>query len=263
MERQAGESGGAESEADRTGVGTMPVDLFRYNDLTRRLAAFTTDGGAHLCGDTEDLQISDGEPLYGAGEEEVARIAGAVELVGPRSVPGVASNASLGLVGSGAGMLILTTKRVIVMFQHPGTTQLGQLDGSAVHTFVLPWDLVDSISMPARKSLKDRVAGARTIEIYALLVASVLRIMPVARQLEDDQTGKLREEDAIALLARTAATHRISVSPPSDQSRLRRLLEEPFPVVDGEVVAHISDENTHDLPAHLAGRLVERPASAT
>jgi hypothetical protein len=246
-----------------TSLPTEQVDLFRYHDLTRRLAAFATDGGAHLRGDTEDLQISDAEPLYGAEEKEVARIAGVVELVGPRSVSGVASNASLGLVGRGAGMLILTNERVIVMFQHPGTTQLGQLDGSAVHTFVLPWDLVDSISMPVRKSIKDRVAGARTIEIYALLIASVLRIMPVARQLEDDQSGKLREEDAIALLTRTVATHRMSVSPPSEQARLRRLLEEPFRVADGELVAQITDEDTSGIPAHLTGRLVERSAGAT
>jgi hypothetical protein len=237
---------------------TDQLDLFRYHDLTTRLAAFSTDGGALLRGDDEDLQISDAEPLYGPGEEELARIAGAVELVGSRSIPDVNADASLGLVAKGAGLLVITNKRAIVMFQHPGTTQLGQLNDSEVHTFVLPWDLVDSISMPARKSFADRIAGARTIEIYALMIASVLKIMPVARQLKDGQTGKLHEEEAMALLVRAAAAHRLSVSPATDRSRLRTLLDGSFPITDGELVANITDEQTSGVPAHLVGRLIER-----
>jgi hypothetical protein len=237
-------------------VSSDQIDLSRYHDLTKRLAAFSTDGGQHLRGDIEDLEISDAEPLYEAGEEEIARIAGVTELIGPRSIPGVSPDPSLGLVAKGAGMLILTNRRAIVMFQHPGTTQLGQLDGNEVHTFVLPWDLVDSISMPARKSLADRIAGARTIEIYVLTVGSVLKIMPVARE-RDGETVKLREEDAMSLLARTAATHRLSVSPSSEHARLRALLDGSFAVSEGELIANITDEETSGVPVHLVGRLVE------
>ena len=261
VQATTGDGGTGSAPVELPGSEAPSVDLFRYHDLTKRLGVFSTDGGSHLRGDAEDLQISEAEPSYRAGEGELARIAGATELIGPRSIPGIDSTPSLGLVASGAGMLVLTNQRLIVMFQEPGTTQFGQLDGSAVHTFVLPWDLVDTISMPSRKTLKDRVAGGRMITIYALLIGTVLRIMPIAREFEKGQTGKLKEEDALALLAHAAAANRILVSPPTHHPRLRAILAGSFSSADGEVLAHITDEETNGVPAHLVERLVEHEAT--
>jgi hypothetical protein len=245
--------------SEETSMTTVKqIDLFRYHDLTKRLAAFSTEGGDFLRGDEEDLQVSEGEPRYGDGEEEKARIAGIVTLVGSRSTSKDDQSPSLGLVAQGPALVIITSERLILMFRHGSASQLGSVDTREVHTFVLPWDLIDSIAIPQRKSMTDRIAGTRTLEVYSAGTGCMVKIAPRFREVEG-RTEKLKDDDAMALLVSSAVTHRISVSPSTSHARLHRLLDGSFSLDDdGDLIAYITDPETADIPEHLVGRLVER-----
>ena len=54
------------------------INLTRFHDLSQRLAAFSTQGGLHLRGDTEDVQIDSkqAEVVLRDGERELARFGG-------------------------------------------------------------------------------------------------------------------------------------------------------------------------------------------
>ena len=232
------------------------VDLSRYHDLTRRLGAFHTDGGVFLRGDSEDLQIRDAEPAYGAGEEELARVRGVARLIGSRSIPGDADAPSFGLVLEAAAILVLTSERLILMATS-GVSQLGRIAGNEIHTFVFPWDLVDIISMPVRATVADRIAGARPITLFSALTFCHLELVPSKQAETRSGIVKVDEDQAMALLVRAAATHRIAVSPAHDHERLRGLVRGRYQREDDEWMAQLTlDEPGADRPAHLKGRLV-------
>lgn len=232
-----------------------PIDLFAYQDLTERLGVYADDG-THLAGNVSDLPLDDeGEPAYAPGESEVARFAGALKIVGPRSTE-TSDGATLGLVLDGGGVLVLSTHRLILMAL-TGRDQLGTITQQAVHSFVLHWDLVDIVAMPEKKSLTDRIAGERTIEISCPGMAFAVHFTPFTRQLEDGATGKLRGEEAMRTLVDTIARHRWDISPPEHHAHLQRLIDGQFDRDDGELVAQITpDHPGAELPAHLEGRIV-------
>ena len=134
-----------------------------------------------------------------------------------------------------------------------GASQLGRLDGPEVHTFVLPWDLVDLITLPVNTT----IAGARTIERFSALTGTILKLMPL-KQVEIGGRRVAREEaDILRILVDAAVRHRITVSPESDHPRLQRLLNGGYRVEDGETVAEGSNQDRDGaVPIHLAGRLV-------
>ena len=238
-------------------IGADLVDLSRYHDLTQRLAAYSIDGGEFLRGDREDVQVEDAEPVLADGEREVARVVGAFKLVGSRTTKSD-SEPSVGLVMDGLATLVITSHRILAMAIKGGATQLGPLDGSEVHTFALPWDLVDLISMPARKSFTDRIAGARTITIFSSLVFVHLSLTPSKHAEIDGRAQPVTDDAVMDLLTRAAANHRLTVSPAEDHPRLRRLLEGHYNIEDNEKHAEITaDQRETDLPSHLIGRVVE------
>lgn len=238
-----------------------PVDLFRYHDLTTRLSAFATDGGAYLRGDDEDLVVSDGEPAMREGESEIARIAGITQLIGSRST-GPDGEPSLGLVAEGGASTVVTSERLIMQLSQ-GASQLGTLDGREVHCFVLPWDLVSSISLPAKRSFSDRVAGARTISIASDLLFAQLTIKPFKRAQIGGKEVSMSDVQIADLLAREAAEHRLTVGPPDEHERLRAVANGAREVHDGDAVAWITDAHSSGVPSHLIGRLVERDEEGT
>jgi hypothetical protein len=234
----------------------MSVDLFRYHDLTERLSAFAVDGGAYLRGDREDVQVVDAEPLMRADEREVARLAGMLQLIGSRTNSESPTVATVGLVLEAAGTVVVTTQRLIVMAVR-GMTQLGATGSAEVHMFAFPWDLLDSISMPVRKSFTDRVAGARTIELFSALVFMQLRLTPANQAQIGDRVERIDDDAAFRILTQAAVRHRMKVSPPEDQERLQRLLDKAYRVIEGELTAEITpDDRGSGVPSHLVGRLV-------
>jgi hypothetical protein len=216
------------------------IDLSRYHDLSRRIGVYSRDGRGHLSGDREDLELVDGEPLLDDGEEELARIAGIVDLFGPRSPDGK-EPPSLGLVLQCAATIALTSDRLIV---------IGVADD--IRTFVLPWDLVDVISMPLRRKITDRIAGNRTIELFAGLPLITLRIVP--QHVADDEV--------MAMLARAAAWHRLRVSRPGEAGRLQSIFRGSYTHEGGNAEAWITASDTVGMSSHLRGRLVERDRMA-
>ena len=236
------------------------IDYRRYHDLTERLAAFSAHGGQHLRGDREDLQVADGEPVYSGEEQERARIVGPLAISGPRSI-GDRDGASFGLVLEGPATVVLTTERLIVM-AFDGASQLGPVAAAEVHTFVLPWDLVDAVSMPAKKTLGDRVAGGRTIQLAATGLIANVSVAPLKKVLIHDEERRLSDDEVMSLIVRTAVEHRLSVSPANDHQRLRAMSEGRYQFEGGERVAYITDPDETDVPAHLVGRLVDDETSA-
>lgn len=237
-----------------------PIDLFCYHDLTKRLSSFAADGGAYLRGDREDLVVRDGEPTLAPGEVEHARVAGVLQLVGARSTE-TSATPTLGLVLEGAGIVIVTSHRFIVMMSK-GISQIGHTDGQEVHTFVLPLDLVSSIAMAAKKSLTDRLAGGRDIEVLDLMTVTRLMINPVKRAEIGGREVAVTDEDVMRILVEAAVGHRLSVSPIEDHARLDRVRRGEREREGNELVAWITSSDSADVPPHLVGRLVERPAGA-
>lgn len=237
---------------------TEKVDLFRYHDLTERLSAFSSDGGAHLRGDREDLIVRDGEPALAAGEVEHARLAGLLQLAGARSTE-TSATPTLGLVLEGVGIIVVTSQRFIVMMSN-GVSQLGKADGDEVHTFVLPLDLVTSISMPARKSLTDRLAGGRDIAVFDAMTMLRLQINPMKRAEIGGREVSVTDDDVMRILVEAAVGHRLAVSPPADHARLHHIRQGGLVVEDKETLAWITAPDVDGFPPHLVGRLAERGA---
>jgi hypothetical protein len=237
------------------------VDLYRYHDLSQRLAAYSPAGGGYLSGDREDLTVVDGEPVLSAGEVEHCRVAGVVQLFGSRATD-APEPATLGLVLEGAGIIIVTSTRLIVMLTH-GSSLLGEANEREVHTFVLPWDLVTSIAMPAKRSVADRVAGARTIELLAVLVAARLTISPAKRAEVGGREVRVGEDEVLRLLVGAGTSHRISVSPPEERARLEAIRAGARDRSDGKLVAWLDPPESDDIPPHLEGRLVQRNPEAS
>lgn len=239
-------------------TGLEMVDLHRYVDLTARLAAFSTDGGAHLAGDAEDLRIVDGDVALRPGEQEQTRVAGVVELIGSRSTS-ESREPSLGLVMHGAGTLVVTDERIIVMLLK-GVSQLGTVDNDdRVHTLVLPWDLVDTLSIPVKRRMQDRIAGSRTIMITSITTFTTLNLVPANRAQVAGLERKVRDDDVMDLLVHAGVTARLARSPSSDHGRLHEVLGGRHEIDDGERVVWLSPAGESDeLPPHLVGRLVER-----
>jgi hypothetical protein len=236
---------------------TSSIDLFRYHDLTERLAAYSTDGGQHLRGDREDLSIQDAEPALHPGEVELGRVGGAVRLVGSRTVADSRDGPSLGLVLEAGATLVVTSVRLIVLATH-GVSQLGATNDDEVHTFVFPWDLVDTIAMPARRSIGDRIAGNRTIEISCLSVIVSLQLTPAKQAEISGQRRAIKDDEVMDFLVRAAVAHRRTVSPPEDHRRLEVVEGGRYAVADGERTAWITDPDSSGLPLHLVSRILER-----
>jgi hypothetical protein len=237
---------------------SAPVDLWRYHDLTRRLAAFAVDGGAHLRGDREDVQIVDAEPHLAPDEREHARLAGFLRVFGTRTTSPDDETPSLGLVLEASGMIVVTTQRLIIAAER-GASQLGPILPSEIHTFVMPWDLVDSISRPKRTSWQDRLAGARPIEFFCATRVILLSIIPAKRAEIDGREQRVTEDDAMRILVKAAVQHRTTVSPAIDQPRLGALLRGAREIDEGEEIVQLSrSEPGGGTPMHLVGRLVVR-----
>ena len=232
------------------------IDLFRYHDLTQRLSEYSRVTAEHLRGDTEDVRIVDSEPAMLLGETERCRVAGALTVTGPRST-GDGDDATLGLVLNGASMIVVTDQRLIISVLS-GATQLGEVDDSVLHMMAFPWDLVDLIEMPARKSIADRIAGGRTIRLSCLMVPVAFELSPVKRVEIDGREHRMTDLDVFHRVVDVAADARRAVAPASEHSRLDALKRHDFVVEDGDWVAWITDEDSKDTPAHLEGRLVER-----
>jgi hypothetical protein len=163
----------------------------------------------------------------------------------------------LGLVFGGPAALIVTSQRLIVM-GIGGVSQLGRIADDEVHTFVLPWDLVTSIEMPAKKSLLDRVAGNRTIALFDAMTFIRLELTPQKRAEVAGAEVRVSDDDVMGLLTSAAVEHRITVSPAKEHARLQEILAGRLEIADGEKVAWLTSADTTDVPAHLVGRLVER-----
>jgi hypothetical protein len=229
------------------------LDLFDYHDLTTRLAAFAVDGGRLLRGNPDVLAIIDAEPVMAAGESERLRLAGTVRLIGPRSTRSVATP-ELGRVLEGVGVLVVTTHRLIVMASQ-GVSQLGPIAHEA-HCFVLPMDLIDSISIPARKSVVERISGARTITVASLLTAVLLELVPAPKAEIAGRPRPIGDDEAMRLLVHAVVTHRMSVSRVEDAARLRAVRDGRYNLEDGTLTAVVTPDETRDVPPHLIGRLV-------
>lgn len=239
------------------------INMFRFHDLTDRLAAFSTEGGVHLRGDTEDVKIEadDAEVALHECERELARFGGVVRLVGPRKTSPSDDEPSLGLVVEGAGVVLVTTERLVLMATH-GASQLGQITDGELHTFALPWDLVDGIVIADKRSLSDRVAGARTVEIFGATTMFSFNLTPAKQAEIDGRVQPITDEEVMAFLARAGATHRLSVSPVSEQARLEAIVDGRFELDDGERVAVLTaDTPGEDLPPHLRGRVEQAPGA--
>ena len=186
----------------------LAIDLSRYHDLTKRLAVFDTNGGM-VAGDGSDLTFTpEGNEQMFAGEQELARLAGHIEVVGPRSIKR-GGDASLGTVMVGPGLLIVTSYRLIAMCQSEKTqSQLGSGRANHVHTIVFLWDLIDSVFMPAKKKPSDKPLTG------ALLVKEVCRRIRVARSYWDAHNNRAcrgEREKALALYETLSASEREAV----------------------------------------------------
>lgn len=233
------------------------IDLSRYHDLTKRLAVFDTDGGL-VSGDGSDLTFTpEGNEQMFAGEQELARLAGHIEVVGPRSIKR-GEPASMGTVMIGPGLLIVTSYRLIAMCQSEKTqSQLGSGRANHVHTIVFLWDLIDSVFMPAKKKMSDRLAGNRMITAFSAVTMGGIRLIPVVREI-DGKGAKIADDAAFAVLAEAGANRRKSVAPLTEHSRLDQILGGAYTTdSEGDLVAELSDPGTTELPVHLIGRLVE------
>lgn len=238
---------------ERTPVGKS-IDLRRYHNLSERISVYSVDGGALVRGSGEDVRVEDGEPALESAEEERFRLAGHAQLIGPRTDGG--GDVTLGLAANGRATFVVTTDRIITMFLHPGQTVDGSISADEVHVFVFPWDLIDSLSMPKKKKMADRIAGNRTIDLFAGTIMVSLRIVPLAQEGNGGSTLKIADDEALRILTQVAARHRLSVSPESEHGRLENLLKGEVSVSDDEFVAAVTDEDTTDIPTHLLGRLV-------
>ena len=234
----------------------LAIDLSRYHDLTKRLAVFDTNGGM-VAGDGSDLTFTpEGNEQMFAGEQELARLAGHIEVVGPRSIKR-GGDASLGTVMVGPGLLIVTSYRLIAMCQSEKTqSQLGSGRANHVHTIVFLWDLIDSVFMPAKKKMSDRLAGNRMITAFSAVTMGGIRLIPVVREI-DGKGAKITDDAAFAVLTEAGANHRKLVAPLSEHSRLDQILGGVYTTdSEGDLVAELSDPGTTELPVHLIGRLV-------
>lgn len=232
---------------------TTEISLFRYHDLRERIAVWATDGGRHLRGDVEDLVIEDAEPLLAAGEQEVTRLAGLLQVAGSSSTAEDPSpSLCVALVGS-AGVIV-TTHRIIAMVTD-GMGALGEVNHGELHTLVWPWDLVDTIGL-SRTEKADRALG-RTIDIFSGTTMTRLALNPAPVMEMNGQERAITDEDAFKLLVSTAATNRLAVSTESDADRVRAVLSGTVAYEKDEIVAHITaDEPFPDgIPPHLRGRL--------
>lgn len=231
------------------------IDLTRYHDLTSRLASFSSNGGTFLRGDREDLTVIDGEPALSSDETELVRIGGLVNVVGPRSTR-ASTAATLGLVCEGVGVVLVTSERLVLMLSS-GASQLGKAGDGEVHAFVLPFDLVDAVSIPHKRSLRDRVAGGRAFLVYATIIGLGLKIEPAKRVEIRGRTEPMSDERIADLVIRAVVEHRIRHSPTSDRDRLLGVRDGQRTLEGGDSVARISGEEVDGIPPHLHGRLAE------
>ena len=217
---------------------TSDVDLFRYHDLTQRLAAFATEGGRHLRGDSEDVQIDPdaAEVALHDGERELARLGGALRVSGSRKTSLADAQASLGPVIDGGGIILVTTERLVIMGLQ-GTSQLGPIAAGELHTLAVPWGLVDSVAIPARRSLASRIAGARTVELFGTAVAVMVHLVPAKEAEIDGRAQPVTDEEVMRFLARAGATYRLSTGPASDRDRLQAIRDGRFEINEGDRIA--------------------------
>ncbi|HMS71739.1 MAG TPA: hypothetical protein PKB03_01775 [Baekduia sp.] len=229
------------------------ISWFDYHDLAQRLSVWATDGGRWLRGDRHDLRVAaHGDFELAPDERELQRIAAVVLLVGPFQSRGE-SEASLGAVMEAAATLIVTSERLIVVAVG-GATALGTIRSEReIHTFVLPWDLVDLIQT-------GDLAGDRTVDLYCAHVQISLILMP---HFKEGTGSRYRDRDpldageAFSLLSSAAATHRLAVCPPSERARLEALKAGCAEIEHGERTAAITrDHPRRIVPPHLRGRLV-------
>lgn len=234
---------------------TEKLDLARYQDWTQCLAVFSTNGGEHVRGSVDDLQINDAEPVLGEREEERARLFAVVKLAGSRTTAQNSAEPSFGVVVDGAGTVVVTTERLIVMVTQ-GESQLGTVAQGEAHTFTLPWDLVTTLTIPARKSLADRIAGGRDITLFSNITFSQVSLNPVKKAEINGATQPITDDGVMNLLVQVAVENRLATSPAADHARLQAVQQGRYELEGKDRVAWIDDPDGPALPAHLVGRVV-------
>ncbi len=235
----------------------LMIDLSRYHKLEDRLTIFAVNGNeVERVGDSDDLQIADGEPVMVHSEEEIGRIFGNVKVISVGSADGKIH------VVDGVAVVVITSERMILMVTG-GRTAMAPVESGMVHTIALPWDLIDSVSMPARKSISDRVAGGRTIEIFSASGGFGLHLIPRFKESAASDKEKISDEDAMVLIVGALSKHRRRYLPPDKLDHLDRFDRGDFPTEDGELMAEVSlTDPNEDLPVHLVGRVVEHQANS-
>lgn len=246
--------------ADRRPVATMSeelIDLFSYHDLTSRLTAYTISGG-RLRG-APDTVIVDAEPQLAPGETETLRVIGLSTLIAQRSSGETGESLGIGLVAEGKASISVTTERLILMWLSGGS-QLGQItEGKEIHAFSYPLDLIDGVSIPAKKKLHHRLAGTRELRIESLMtIPIVLQTYPRFRVTSDGQRVKIGDDDVQSALVAAIARHRLHRVPQQERERLTRVMAGEYILDDDELVAALVDPDGPDEPSHLHGRLVVR-----
>lgn len=241
-----------------SGVRGGTLSLARYHDLASRLAVHHADG--HVRGDTDDLRMHGGEPRYAAGERELARIFGDVQLIG--LLPTSADSGAPSLVMQARAVLIVTTERVICLAIR-GWSQLGAIAPAEAHIFVFPFDLIDLISMPRQRTLADRLAGMRRLELFSSLVVIKLDLLPFRTKLSGGSDTRASDDAVMRLIVDAVASHRLSLSPEEDHARLGSLQRGRYTVDAGLLCAQITRDldGLEEEPAHLRGRLVATASS--
>ena len=239
----------------KQGPSAEQINLTRYHDLSNRLAVWRV-GGSLVRGSGDDLRLNDEADIeLQKQEQEVARIAGVTRIYGLVPSASGGSQATMAQVMEAAATLVITTHRLVVM-AIGGKSWLGAIrHGEEVHTFVWLWDLTDEIGMPQKRSIGDRLAGGKTIEIFGGRTMTTIKFIPKLREVNGG-SAKADEDEVFALLARTGAKHRLSVSPVSDRQRLQEIIAGHFVIDDGTVHAWLTPPESHGLPPHLVGRVI-------
>lgn len=221
----------------------MGTDADRFRDFRSFAKLVKPDADKDLRVDDLSISLRGADPVAEDGETEVARYGGVVTVLANYTEPG-GQSLGLGKRAEGAGEVLVTSERLVVSLWGGGSA-LGALDkGSALLVFALPWDLIDSIAYPVKKTMTDRIAGGQTVTLMNSSTAVVvLQFIPASRfgaPPDAQPIAKAKAPEVMATLAKAAAEHRLQTAGTDARARLEAIAAGSFVTEDGDYLAAIS-----------------------
>ena len=229
----------------------MTLDVTGYRDLTGVVRLVPTAPGRDVRDEASGIALHGNHPVAGHSEQEIARFGGQATLSGNRS-DGAGTDLGLGLVAEGGGELLVTSERLVVSLWI-GKSILGAMTETRVLLFAIPWDLIDMISRPIKKTLADRIAGGQKVSMMgmsdALVNLDFIASSVFAPPPRSEPVAGADAAGTMEAVVGAAAAYRLRNATGTERARLERVSRGQWDTEDGDVVGWLVNPEEEDRPA--------------